>query len=108
MNPKGKTLGAAGLGFNKTTINKRGSLLDKKNSTNLITKCLCKCKCIKCSAKSAINPLAEKIPNFSNEINDFKNEGMKNLFENIKIFENFPIKNLLEFIFVFCEMSLTR
>jgi len=92
--------------------------IKKNNSANLITKCFCKCKCNKCSSNGNNNNSksinfntnfnGEKIPNFTTEINDFKNEGMKKLFQNFKIFENFPIKNLLEFIFVFCEMSLTR
>lgn len=83
------------------------SVLSKKiNSANMINKCVCKCKCAKCSNKQ--NASVEKIPKFLEEINDYRNEGMKNIFENFKFFENFPLKNLLEFIFVFCEMSLIK
>jgi hypothetical protein len=102
----------------KIIINKT-NIIKKNISTNLINKCICKTKCVKC-INSVIKNSGNKnnnklnstkdviISNFDNEINDFRNEGIRGLFKNYKIFENFPIKNLLEFIFIFCELSLTK
>ncbi len=45
--------------------------------------------------------------NYTDEINDFRNEGIRGLFKNYKIFENFPIKNLLEFMGVLTAWILS-